>query len=368
MIFCMKPINQIEPWIDRKELKELKRVVKSTFVSEHNINKEFEELIKDITKSPHAVSMTNGTAALYCALKALGIGKGDEVIVPNLTFIASSNAVIFAGAKPVLCDVDKKSLCMSALEASKVLTPKTKAIMPVHLYGRSCDMDEICAFAKDNNLKIIEDAAQGTGVFYKNKHVGTFGDLGVLSFYANKTITCGEGGIILGKDKNLIDDCYKMKNHGRLSKGVFVHTDIGFNFSFTEMQAAVGVSQLKKLKKVISKKDKIHKFYHDNIKNNLLESIPVDDTIQPVHWFSSFLTDHKSELKQYLSLNKIQSREFFYPLNKQPCYIESDLVNTDVSFEVSEKIFKRGISLPSAHNITKRQLRYICKIINDFKV
>ena len=151
----MRPIIQIEPWIDGSELKELKRVIKSTFVSEHKANKKLEQLIKDITKSPHAVSMTNGTAALFSALKVLGIGKGDEVIVPNMTFIASSNAVIFAGATPVLCDVDENSMCMSATEVAKVITSKTKAIMPVHLYGRSCDMDSLTKLADKFNLKII---------------------------------------------------------------------------------------------------------------------------------------------------------------------------------------------------------------------
>ena len=361
-------IPQIQPWIDSDELTQLKRVVESTYVTEHKLTEEFESLIKDLTGAKYAVSTTNGTAALFCGLKALGIGEGDEVIVPNLTFIASSNAILMAGATPILCEINNKNFCIDTEKINQLITDKTKAIMPVHLYGQSCDMTSLCEIAKSHKIHIIEDAAQGVGVKYKSKHVGTFGEVGVLSFYGNKTITCGEGGVVLTDSKKIRDEVYSLKNHGRLEKGKFKHEKIGFNFSFTEMQAAVGVSQLKKLKKVISKKDKIHKFYHDNIKNNLLESIPVDDTIQPVHWFSSFLTDHKSELKQHLSLNKIQSREFFYPLNKQPCYIESDLVNTDVSFEISEKIFKRGISLPSAHNITKRQLRYICKIINDFKI
>jgi perosamine synthetase len=362
----MKPINQIEPWIDKSELKELKRVVKSTFVSEHLLNKEFEDLIKKLTKSPHAVSMTNGTAAIFCALKALGIGEGDEVIVPNMTFIASSNAVIFAGATPVLCDVDENSMCMSAQEVAKVITSRTKAIMPVHLYGRSCDMDGLTKLAHKFNVKIIEDAAQGMGVLYKGQHVGTLGDAGVLSFYANKTITCGEGGVVLSKDKKIIEDCYRMKNHGRSRKGVFVHESIGFNFCFTEMQAAVGVSQLKKLKKVIKKKNQIYNFYQQNIDNKLLQNIPIEGGTQPVHWFTSFFTDHKEPFKKYLSRHDIQTREFFYPLNRQPCYKDSQFIDTDGDFPVSEKVFGRGISLPSSYNITNRQLEYVCKTINKF--
>ena len=363
----MKPIIQIEPWIDKGELKELKKVVKSTFVSEHKANKEFEDRIKSITKSPYAVSMTNGTAAIFCALKALGIGEGDEVIVPNMTFIASANAVIFAGATPVLCDVDEKSMCMSAKEVSKVITSKTKAIMPVHLYGRSCDMDSLIRLAGKFNLKIIEDAAQGMGVLYKGKHVGTFGEAGILSFYANKTIPWGEGGVVLSKDKKIIEDCYRMKNHGRSTKGVFIHESIGFNFCFTEMQAAVGVSQLKKLKKVIKKKNKIYNFYRENINNSLLQNISIDGKTSPVHWFTSFFTDHKESFKKHLSEHNIQTRDFFYPLSWQPCYKNSSLINTRVDLPISEKVFNRGVSLPSSYNITKKQLTYICEIVNTFK-
>ena len=364
----MKPINQIEPWIDKRELKELKKVIKSTFVSENKINEEFQDSIKEITGSKYAVSMTNGTAAIFCALKALGVGEGDEVIVPNMTFIASANAVIFAGATPVLCDVNENSLCMSSEDVLKVITPKTKAIMPVHLYGQSCDMDSLANLAKKYNLKIIEDAAQGMGVLYKGKHVGTFGDAGILSFYANKTITCGEGGVVLSGNEKIIQDCYKMKNHGRSKKGVFIHESIGFNFCFTEMQAAVGVSQLKKLKKVISKKNQIHNFYLKNINNNLLREIPVDKYTTPVHWFTSFLTDHKESFKKHLDSNRIQVRDFFYPLNKQPCYQNSELIDSSVDLPVSERLYNCGVSLPSSYNITKRQLAHVCKTINNFRI
>lgn len=364
----MKKIIQIEPWIDKRELKELKKVIKSTFVSEHKATKEFETLIQQITKSNYAVSMTNGTAALFCALKALGVGEGDEVIVPNMTFIASANAVIFTGATPVLCDVDKDSFCMSAEEASKVISPRTKAIMPVHLYGKSCDMDSLKELAKSHNVKIIEDAAQGMGVLYKGRHVGTFGEAGVLSFYANKTITCGEGGVVLSPNKNIIEDCYKMKNHGRSGKGVFVHESIGFNFCFTEMQAAVGVSQLKKLKKVIKKKEKIYNFYIKNINNKLLRQPPVDFKTTPVHWFTSFLTDYKQEFKKHLENYNIQTRDFFYPLNKQPCYQDSDFIDSSADLPVSEKIYNCGVSLPSSYNINKKQLGQVCEAVNKFKV
>src|SRR5581483_8539832 len=185
-------ILQIEPWIDEQELEQLKRVVASTFVVEHDLTAEFEQLTRDLTGAKHAIAVTNGTMALYCCLKALDIGPGDEVIVPNITFIATANAVILAGATPVFCEILPTTFCLDPARAETLITPRTKAIMPVHLYGQSADMTAIGALAKSKNIRIIEDAAQGVGVKFEGKHVGTVDPLGILSYYGNKTVTCGE--------------------------------------------------------------------------------------------------------------------------------------------------------------------------------
>jgi len=358
-------IIQIEPWIDHEELDQLKRVIKNTFVTEHELTKEFESLIKDLTGTKYAVAITNGTAALYCCLKALDIGEGDEVIVPNMTFIASANAVIMANAHPVFCDIDQKTLCIDTNKIESLITPATKAIMPVHLYGQSAEMDVIMKIAKKYNLKIIEDAAQGVGVKFNDQHVGTFGDTGILSFYGNKTITCGEGGIVLTDSKEIRDKVYQLKNHGRLTKGTFSHESIGFNFCFTEMQAAVGIAQLNKLSRIKERKKDIHTKYC-----NLLESIkdvfkPIDinSRTEPVWWFTSFLTNDKSNLKDFLLKKNIQTREFFYPLHMQACYTHMGL-NAD--FPVSEEIFSQGISLPSSYNLTHKDQEYVINSILQF--
>ena len=359
-------ITQIEPWIDNRELDELKRVIDSTYVVEHDLTKEFEEMICEMTGSKYAVAMTNGTAALFCCLKALGIGEGDEVIVPNITFIATANAVIMTGATPVLCEIDSKHFCIDMEEAEKCVTERTKAIMPVHLYGQSADMDAICKFAKKHNIKVIEDAAQGVGVLYKQQHVGTFGELGVLSFYGNKTITCGEGGIVLTDDEELRNACYRLKNHGRDGKGTFKHYHIGYNFCFTEMQAAIGISQLKKLPDIIARKKEIHDLYYDRL--SLLSSsfIPLEDVkhCTPVHWFTSFLCDQKKEMIEFLRENKIQSREFFFPLNAQPCY--NDEIIKCGNYELSMDIFNRGISLPSAYNLTEENQMVVINKLEEW--
>ena len=356
-------ITQIEPWIDNRELDELKRVIDSTFVVEHNLTKEFEEMICEMTGSKYAVAMTNGTAALFCCLKALGIGEGDEVIVPNITFIATANAVIMTGATPVLCEVGTKTFQIDIKKAEECITNKTKAIMPVHLYGQSSDMTAILEFAKLHDIKVIEDAAQGVGVLYKEKHVGTFGDLGILSFYGNKTITCGEGGVVLTDDEELRNACYRLKNHGRDGKGTFKHHHIGYNFCFTEMQAAVGISQLKKLPDIISRKKEIHDLYYEKLGSLNSGFVPIEDSknCTPVHWFTSFLSCEKYKLMDFLKENNIQSREFFYPLNAQPCY--NNEIRKVGNYETSMSIFDSGISLPSSYNLTKEnQIKVINKL------
>ena len=361
----MKFIPQIEPWIDNAELDQLKRVIDNGYVTENKLTEEFEDKIKSLTGSKFAVSITNGTVALYCCLKALEIGLGDEVIVPNLTFIATSNSVLMANAKPVFCEIDKQTLCIDPYEIENLINSKTKAIMPVHLYGQSADMVEIVKIAKKYNLYIIEDAAQGVGVKFNSKHVGTFGDMGVLSFYGNKTITCGEGGIVLTEDNELRDRVYRLKNHGRLTKGTFDHDSIGYNYAFTEMQAAIGISQLNKLPSIIRKKNDIHKIYHsklDTIQGELTK-IYLDKRTVPVWWFTSFLAKQKNELKNYLIKHNIQTRDFFRPLNLQKCY---EKYNTNGNFKVSQNVYEQGISLPSSFNLSVEQQDYIINIILEY--
>lgn len=359
-------IPQIEPWIDESELAQLKRVVDSTYVTEHKLTTEFEGLIQDMTGSSYVMSITNGTAALFCCLKAMGIGEGDEVIVPNMTFIASSNAVLMAGATPVFCDIKPTNFCIDDEKIESLITPKTKAIMPVHLYGQSCDMYKIVEISDKYNIKILEDAAQGVGVEFDGKHVGTFGDMGILSFYGNKTITCGEGGVILTESKELRDKCYQLKNHGRLTKGTFCHDEIGYNFCFTEMQAAIGISQMHKLDRIIRRKKQIYDLYHKRLSpvQHRLRRVYVDPRCSPVWWFTSFLTKDKSDLKSFLIDKGIQTRDFFYPLDVQPCY--SDLVGKNERLSVTEQVYQEGISLPSSYIMTDEEQNYVITSVLDF--
>ena len=358
-------IPQIEPWIDEEERIQLNRVIDSTYVTENELTKEFEQKIKDLTGAKYAITITNGTAALYCCLKSMGIGPGDEVIVPNMTFVATSNAVIMAGATPVFCEVQKDTFCIDPVQIKKLINNKTKAIIPVHLYGQSADMDPILSLAKKHSISVIEDAAQGVGVKYKDKHVGTLGDCGILSFYGNKIITCGEGGVILTDSEEIKKQCYRLKNHGRDRKGIFKHDYIGYNFSFTEMQAAIGIAQLNKLDKIILKKKHIQELYYK-------ELLPVKEYFVPAHissystpvfWFTSYMAYKKQQLQAFLYKKGIQTRDFFYPLHMQPCYSE---MNIKGDFSISEKIHESGISLPSSYNLSTEEQYKIIDSIKEF--
>ncbi len=354
-------IPQIEPWIDETELKQLKEVIGSTWITEGKKTKEFEEKIASYTKAKHAISACNGTVALYMCFKALGIKEGDEVIVPDLTFIATANSVFMAGGMPVLADVDAKNLNLDPSKIEGKITPRTKAIMPVHLYGRPARMDEINEIARRHNLFVVEDAAQGIGVSYKGKHVGILGDLGVLSFYGNKTITSGEGGMVLTNDDNLAKKCWMLKNHGREVKGSFIHPSIGYNFCMTDLQAAVGLAQFSKLPEIIRRKKRNREHYE-----NSLSSLPTISFQEApsgcVDLFTNILLDKPEKLALFLEKQGVQTRRFFYPLHKQPAYKHLKFG----SFPTSSHLYDHGLSLPSSATLTPEDIDFVCEKIKLF--
>lgn len=361
-------IVQIEPWVDEMELQQLRRVIDSTFLVEHELTREFESMTARFTGAKHAVAVCNGTMALFTCLKVLGIGPGDEVIVPNLTFIASANAVILSGATPVLCEVREDTFCIDMFRAEELVTSRTRAVMPVHLYGQSADLDAVTEFARRHGLKVLEDAAEGIGVRYDGKHVGAVGDMGIISYYGNKTITCGEGGVILTNDDDLARAAFRLKNYGRDQKGVYSHETIGFNFSFTDLQAAIGIAQMKKLPAIISKKEAIHRQYVRDL-GALASFRPafIDPKCEPVFWFSSFLCEAPEALATFLRARGVQTRRLFLPLHQQPCYADGKYVRMPrPDFGISERIHQRGISLPSSYSLTNEQQSYVIEQIHQF--
>lgn len=361
-------IPQIQPYFDRSEWKEVKKVLRSTYLTENKATETLEEMFCTYTGAKYAIAVNNATVGLYCCLKALGIGDNpdDEVIVPNLTFIATANAVLMAGAKVVLHDVNSYTCQLSVDGLEEKINKNTKAIIPVHLYGYAAEIDTINDICERNYIFCIEDAAQALGVLYKDRHVGTLGTFGVISLYGNKSITTGEGGIILTNSEELYKKCYRLKNHGREKKGVFIHEEIGYNFCFTDLQAAIGIAQMNKYDKILKRKEEIFLNYCKGFEG--IEEIEYFDekNTTPNYWFSSFKFSKSTSLKFYLEKNGIQTRDFFYPLSLQPCYKNREDVIIDGDSLNSCKLYSQSLSLPSSFNLTNRQQKYIIRRIKEF--
>jgi len=356
-------IPVIESWIAEEELAQLREVVKSNWVTEGEKTREFERRIADYCGTRHAIAVSNGTVALYIALKALGIGEGDEVIVPDFTFIASANSIRMAGATPVLVDVDEKTFNIDPNCIEQAITSKTKAIMPVHIYGQSADMDRICQVGEAYGLWVVEDAAQGMGVRFNSKHVGGFGHVGCLSFYGNKTITTGEGGMVLTDSDEIAERCFVLKNHGRKTTGTYVHEHIGYNFRITDIQSAIGLAQLSKIGEILDRKKRNEGIYKENLLGVSGISFPyVDPRCDHVPWFVNILVQDPQKLSDHLARDEIGSRRFFYPVHRQPCY------NISGQFPNSVRAYERGLSLPSSVLLEKTQIVYVCEGIKSFVI
>lgn len=357
-------IPQIMPWLDEDEVTEVTAVLRSTYISEGKKTALFEEKFREFTGAKYALACANATCGLFTALKALGIGPGDEVIVPDLTFVATANVVIMTGATPIFCDVDPVTFMITPELIEPHITEKTKAIMPVHLYGQPADLDTLIPFAKEKGLILLEDAAQGVGTLYKGKHVGTFGALGVFAFYANKIMTTGEGGLVLTNDEELMKKSLALKNHGRTEKGTFWHPYVGMNFKFTDVQAAIGLAQFKKLPTIIEKKAAIFNAYKDALADVSEVAFPtlVPDS-RPVFWFSNIIVPEPKPLMEFLHTKSIGTREFFPPLHKQPCF---DAELTNGSFPNADTIYAHGVSLPSYVQLEDKDIDYIATSIREF--
>jgi perosamine synthetase len=365
----MESVIQIQPYFDDEEEKELLNVIRSTWVIEHSKTEEMEEMWRSYTNSPYAIAVSNGTVALLMCILASDIGyssiKGsheDEVIVPNISFVATANAVILAGAKPVVVEVNEANLHINLDEIEKAITPNTKAIIPVHLYGDSVEMDKLNELAQKHNLIVIEDAAQALGVTYKDQHAGTFGDFSIFSLYGNKTITSGEGGVILCKTKENFEKLFRLKNHGRLERSTFIHEEIGYNFRFTDLQAAIGVAQMKKIDWIIKRKQEIYDHYFEALKNHpAIRFSPISDDVNHTHWFTNIMVDDAESVGAILKDQKIQTRQLFYPFHQQPGFrgIGDRVRFASNSYDVSERLYKQFLSLPSSVQITEEELNRV---------
>lgn len=359
-------IPQMEPSIGKEEQKAVSAYLKSGgWLTEFKKTQEFEQMLARFVGTKYACCVTNGTVSLFIALQALGIGQDDEVIVPNLTMIASANAVILAGARPVLVDICKKDLCIDLDLAKKAITKKTKALMFVSFNGRSPDMDEVVSLCKANNLYLIEDAAQSLGATYKGKHLGTFGEVGSFSFSTPKIITTGQGGALVTNNNTLIKKIKQIKDFGRIKSGVDEHITLGYNFKFTDLQAVIGIEQMKKIPSRIERKKQIYSLYKKSLSSlKQIQFIQTDLGATPP-WFIDILLEEKEKLIKYLAKNQIGTRPFYPPIHTQAPYKKwGEYKNTH--FSVSERISQKGLWLPSSLSLTDKIIIHICNLIKKF--
>lgn len=356
-----------EPFLGEKEVTLVTEAVRSGWVSSKGkFISEFEDKFAKYCKIKHGVATTNGTSALHLALVTLGIGKGDEVLVPTLTFVSSANVVQYTGAKCVFVDSDPQYWCIDPKDIGKKITKRTKAIIPVHLYGHPCDMDLIMEIAREHDLYVIEDCAESHGALYKNRFTGSFGDISCYSFYGNKIITTGEGGMCLTNDDVLAEKLRILRDHGMDPKRKYWHTIVGFNYRMTNLQAAIGVAQMEKIERFVERKREIAALYNEEFKDIRVVSLPPEMTwAKNVYWMYSLLIHNdfgrdRDQLMEKLKDQNIETRPFFVPIHTMPHY------NRGTRLPYAENLARRGINLPSGVTLTEADIERITSAVRSF--
>ena len=360
-----------EPLLDGNEKKYLNECIDTNWISsEGPFVKKFESQMAHYVGRKHATACASGTAALDIAVSALELQEGDEVIMPSFTIISCAQALTKLGIKPVLIDSEYRTFNMRVKDVESKITPKTKAIMIVHIFGLTVDIDPIINLAKKYNLKIIEDAAQAIGQTYKGNQCGSFGDISIFSFYPNKHITTGEGGMVLCNN-DLLDQRSKSLRNLCFGDQRFIHDEIGFNYRMTNMQAALGVAQLERIDQIVEKKRWIGKTYNDLLQDLDMINLPVKSTnyCKNIYWvYAITLKDDypktanqiMSELGEY----KIGTRPFFYPMHQQPVFNQAGLFLQD-KLPNSEKLYRTGFYIPSGLALTQDQAIEVSKALHE---
>jgi perosamine synthetase len=332
----------------------------------------FERAFAEYVGVSHAIAVCNGTTGLHLALHALGIGPGDEVLVPDLTFVATAHAVLMVGATPIFVDVEQDTWCMDPLAAERAITPRTRAIIPVHLYGHPADMDAFQRLADKHGLFILEDAAEAHGAEYHNRRVGSIGKVGVFSFYGNKIITTGEGGMITTNDAKLATRLRYLKDHGMSQKKRYYHTELAFNYRMTNIQAALGLAQLEQIETFIAKRRIIFRWY-----THYLSDIPgiMLNAERPgtrnVYWMVSIVlpSDYplkRDELMVALRERGIDSRPFFVPMHSLPHIAKYKTYSRDgEGCPHATRLGAQGLNLPSGSNLEESDVQLISNIIKE---
>lgn len=326
----------------------------------------FESKFAEFCGTKYGISCCNGTTALHLALMAFGVGHGDEVIVPTLTFVATANAVVYCGAKPIFVDSEPETWNIDVSKIEEKITKKTKGIIVVHLYGHPVDMDPVLEIAQRHGLFIIEDAAEAHGAEYKGQRVGSIGDIGTFSFYGNKIITTGEGGMIVTNNENLATKIKLLRGQGMSPNKRYWFPILGYNYRMTNIAAAIGLAQLENIDWHIERRCENAKLYKELLGSNLKVTVqPEKEWAKNVYWMTSILLRNDCPLERDEVLARlndvgIETRPVFYPMHTLPMYTDS---NKEGKFPVSERIAKNGLNLPSSSTLTYEDIVFICERI-----
>ena len=351
------------PSITKKEISYVTDAVTNGWNDQWNkyITK-LETQFSDYIDVKYAISTTSCTGAMHLALKGLGIGKGDEVIVPETTWIATAAVVNYVGAKPIFVDIERDSWCIDPYLLKKSISPNTKAVMPVHVYGGCAKMDEIMNIAKENNLYVVEDAAPSLGGEFKNKKIGSFGDASAFSFQGAKVMTTGEGGIFLTDDSELFKKVSNIADQGRSYTKTLWNDQIGLTYKMSNIQAALGLAQLERLDELVDKKRQIFSWYYHNLKN--IDGVSLNyerDECKNTFWMTTMVMEKDFGISRDQFIKKLKewnvdSRPVFYPLSSMDMFETANNKN-------AQWFSERGINLPSGHNRTEEDINYICDVI-----
>jgi len=353
------------PQMTGSELDFIKKVVDINYINDGEVTTRFENEISKRIGAKYAIAVTSGTIAIFLGLVSNGVGPGDEVILPDVTFIATANAVKLAGATPVLVDVDPKNLNISPEATRAAITSRTKAIVPVHVSGRAADMGAIMEIADEFDLKVVEDAAEGLMSAWRGNYLGTIGHAGCFSFSPNKSITTGQGGIVVTNNETVYGRLRELKDQGRPTKGTGgddIHHSTGFNFKFTNLQAAVGLAQLTQLDHRLERQKQIYRIY-----SNELEGIPdirlpgFDLNAGEIPQWTDAVIENRDALDRFLQKQQIHCRRFWHPIHTQTPYRQKDKF-----FPVSTRLMPKALWLPSAFTLSDDDIRLTCNTIHQF--
>ena len=351
----------MEPWYGEEEKRAINEYLDSGgWLMEFKKTREFESQISQYVASPYVNVVTNGTVSLFIALSALGIKYGDEVIVPDYTMIATPNAVVLAGATPIFADIDA-SLTIDVQHVASLISPKTKAVIHVSINGRGGSLLELKKLCDEKGIYLIEDAAQSLGSFYNGKHLGTIGIIGSFSFRAPKIITTGTGGALVTSDETLYQKICRIKDFGRIKGGIDIHDDMGWNFKFTDLQAVIGIEQMKKLPYRVQRKRAMYQLYQKLLQDvSEVQFIPTP-LEESTPWFMEVVVEKREELMKQLAAEKIETRVVYPAIHTQKIYshIKDEFPN-------ATQFTENGLWLPSANQLSDNEIEFICQKIRDF--